>query len=428
MPVFYPTYRTGTSQDLMTVISRAAALRAEKTGLKLPDKNTRNRIWMEPSLNLAGLLLWRLVECLPARWVFKGHEVFFKVLASPLACPYDDGPKLVAARELARRVHKESGVRPALVALISHGPMVGELANMNFELVRHAMWALSALRDGRGRPRLLVAVDAFALDTFSLPVEAVYAGFMGNYHLGFDRLTLGRSKMSRRLLRRTAWYHTPFRLGRFLRDGGEMGMALGGGVPTTSRVLYAVKEWIGDRIKASPMRSKPAEVIEKLEQYPGFRRVLEESSLAGIPSVWRRMEAWVIAAMAWPGASGAIPAETGKLEERSLGILTHCLEALGFSPPKIAQALDEFAEELSRETPWRARFFRLLAGRVLKAGRPLVFVPIVHRSSGAAIDVGTAWAWTGLEGGRVLARSAEGADWEGSVQGFAKQFVSRNYW
>jgi hypothetical protein len=116
-------------------------------------------------------------------------------------------------------------------------------------------------------------------------------------------------------------------------------------------------------------------------------------------------------------------AESGKMTEGAKAVLARCLAALGLNEDSTAAALAELPEELVRETPYRARFFRILAGRVLKAGRPIVFVPIAHRISPRwGIETRAAWAWAGGSAQKVRAYLPGGQAWQGSPDDFAALF------
>ena len=54
---------------------------------------------------------------------------------------------------------------------------MGDLAHLNIELARRSMLDLRKVRGRPCRPRMVVAVDPFALDTLSLLEEGFYAGY-----------------------------------------------------------------------------------------------------------------------------------------------------------------------------------------------------------------------------------------------------------
>lgn len=433
----YPAATTGTSEDLMSIIIRASELEMARSGEILPGKFETARPWLEPPLILAGILASGLMELAPSEWVLRFHDGVFSALASPRRYPFDSSsPALARAGELLRRLEAESGRRPALLALISHAPVTGEMAHFNFELVRHAMLALRALRGRPCRPRLVVAVDPFALDTIPLYQEGLYAGCMGHYHMGLDRMFLGRGLLSRFLLRWASWDRMPWRLLRELGSGRELGMVLAGGVPGTARALYALREWVGRQRRSSPWRSRPSEILRRLRGFPDYARFEAEGphgpGLRGRP--WRMIEAWAMSAVtgAFTRQDGTEEscARSGRLTGEARSVLGRCLEALGLDPARREAAMESLSDELSRETPYRARFLEILAGRCLKKGRPLVLLPVVHRVEGPGIELREAWAWKELSGGRLRARSAAQAadtDWEGTVEEFAVCFGKANF-
>lgn len=432
MAYAYPTIKTGTSQDLLSIVTRAYEAHVERLQLALPVKPQSRRLWLEPPFVLLGRAAAAALELVPADAALRLLDKTYAGLAAPRRYVYDAAaPELSRARALVSRVEREAGRPAALVALISHPPVMGELAHLNFELVRQASLALRQLRGRPCRPRLVAAVDPFALDTVSLPEEGLYAGFMGNYHLGFDRLALARPRLSRLLLRRAAWDRMALRLLRLLAGGGEAGLVLAGGVPSTTRTLYAAREWTGRLRAQSPLRARPAEVLARLRRDPAFRRFEAQGphGAALSRSAWRLAEAWTMAALAAVyGFSGQSCSDSGRVSAEAEGPLRSLAGAFGLDAARTGAALGELKDELARETPYRARFFRALAGRVLRR-RPVVLLPVVHRLEPLGVAFGEAWAWTGRDGARLRAISAgPGAEeFSGSADEFARMFVSSTF-
>ena len=427
-----PMRRTGTSEDFMAIIVRAEALRYERQKAVVPHKTTLQRLLLEVPCNIAGLIFSRFLEALPAERLARLHQKVFSGLASPKSYPFDDkSAALESSRELFRRVEKETGKKPAVLALVSHPPVLGDMAHLNFELMRHSLLAMRELGGASCRPRLVVAVDPFALDTASMPLEGIYAGVMGNYHIGIDRMALERGTASRALVRSAAWHRMAYRLFGILRRGGAVGMVLSGGVPQTTRVLYAAKEWLASQRAQSALKSRPSEVLKSLRGKPGF--ALYGKYAGDARGAWRALEAYLACALTGimeDGGQEHSAADTGRLNEEAKAGAKDCLEALGFGAKQVQLALELLAEELARETPYRARFFRLLAGRVLKSGTPLVIVPVAHRiEGGLGVEIKPAWAWLGMQEGVVRAREAgaKGPDWQGSPEAFAVRFVRENF-
>jgi hypothetical protein len=431
----YPTHKTGTAQDLMSVITRAYEIHLARSRTSLPAKSNWQRALIEPPFILFGLFASGLLSLLPAQWVLAGHAKLFETLASPHRYAFNAAdPVLERARALSETVAAQAGQAPALLSLVSHAPVLGDLAHLNFSLVRHAMLALRAVRDRACRPRLLVAVDFFALDAIPLWQEGIYEGFMGHYHLGFDRMALSRGALARGLLAHAAWQRTPYRLLRSLEQGKEIGLVLAGGVPSTTRILYAAREWLSELRRRSPLRRRPAEVLQRLRaeaEFARFARVVPVGAKLSA-NAWRMAEAWAMASLAGvfgeSQSAGQSGAEAGVLTEEARACFTRCLSAFGFSKLESEEAIEELPEELARETPYRARFFRVLASRVLKSGRPIVFIPIAHRlKPHLRIDVHEAWAWRGYSKGKVRAILPGGNAWEGSPEAFAELFGRANF-
>lgn len=415
----YPLAKTGTSQDLMTIVARACERRIAREGRELPAKSGLERAVLEAPFNAVGMALRLAVALLPTDMSVAFHDWLFKRLAAPYGYAFDAAsPELARARSLAAEMERASRKAPALVALISHPPVYGELAHMNFELVRQAVLALRQVRGRPCRPRLVVAVDFFALDTVSVPVEGLYAGFMGLYHLGLDRLAVGRAWLSSIFVGETHWHRLMHRLLRRLRSGGEVGLVLSGGVPQTTRVLYTTREWAAALRRRAPRRSRPGEVLQALRAHEAYRRFEADGEIV-LASTWRRLEAWAMAAVA------EVSAEHGKLQPEAREVLLSCAGALGMPPAEAGAAVDELSRELARETPYRPRFFRVLASRLLRC-RDVVFVPVRHTMQPLSVRLGEAWAWKAGRG-TLEALRADGRRWSGSPDDFARLFVGENF-
>lgn len=420
MAYTYPAPRTGTAQDLLRVVTRAYELELARTGTVLPEKSEASRRWIEPAFRGLGVAIAGVMELVPADWTVAFHDWLFTTLAAPRAYPFDPrSPVMVRARALAARLEAETGKAPALVALISHPPVLGDLAHLNFELVRHATLALRAVRGRPCRPRLVVAIDPFALDSTSIIEEGVYAGYMGSFHVGIDRLALGRGHPGPALTPRASWTAMPMRLFATLSGGGEVGMVLSGGIPTTGRVLYGVREWARAARRASPLRTDPAAVEAALDADASYRR-FEKVAADHVPlprSVWRVLDAWLMAACA-----GLLPDE--KAEQAAAA----ALEALRVPGDLRAGLLADLARDLARETPSRRRLFRIFSGRVARR-RPLVMIPVTHSIEPLGVTEGEAWSWEWAGPGRVKARRADAPDLvvETAPEGFADRFVQENF-
>ncbi|MBI2385913.1 MAG: hypothetical protein HYV14_07855 [Elusimicrobia bacterium] len=416
----YPSARTGTAQDLMRVVTKAYELRLEEDKTVLPSKPELSRLLLEPVTRAAGMVLAGLMELAPADWTVSLHNRLFLLLSAGRDYPFHPGaPAVAAARALAARLEKESGLAPALLAAISHPPVMGDLAHLNFELVRHATMALREVRGRPCRPRLVVAIDPFALDTISVLEEGLYAGFMGSYHVGIDRLALGRGHPGPLMSPWTRWDRMPFRLFRSLAEGGEVGMVLSGGVPATGRVLYGVREWARRARAAGPLRADPVQALARLRADAAFAR-FEKTAVEHIPlprGPWRLLEAWLMTA-----AAGLLPGETAESVAR---VELECLRV-----PQAAREslLAELSSDMTRETPSRRRLFRLLAGRVARR-RPLLLIPVVHRTGPLGVSETEAWGatWIGKERVRVVRAGSPDRAEEMTAEELAERFTQEHF-
>ncbi|MDD5304413.1 MAG: hypothetical protein PHS14_15050 [Elusimicrobia bacterium] len=416
----YPSARTGTAQGLMRVVTKAYENRLDADGTVLPAKTEFQRRFIEPFSRAAGIIMGAVMELVPADWTVAFHNKVFLFLSGGHSYPFDAAsPAVVAARALAARLEKESGRAPALLAAISHPPVMGELAHLNIELVRRATLVLREVRGRPCRPRMVVAIDPFALDTISVLEEGLYAGYMGRFHLGLDRLALGRGHPGPLMSPQTRWDRMPLRLFRSLAEGHEVGMVLSGGVPSTGRVLYGVREWSRRSRAASPLHGDPARALARLRADASFAR-FETAAAEHIPlprGPWRLLEAWLMTA-----AAGLLPGETADSAARA--------ELACLSVPEASRAslLAELSSDMTRETPARRRLFRLLAGRVARR-RPLILIPVVHTAEPLGVTEREAWGvtWIGTDRVRVVRAGAPDRSQDMTAEELAERFTQENF-
>lgn len=415
----YPSPRTKTAQDLLRVVTLAAERELDARGESLPRKSEFARRWIEPLFRGFGIACALLMEIVPADWVVAFHDRLFAWLYAPHSYPFDaEAPEILGARSLVAELERRSGRAPALLALISHPPVMGELMHLNFALVRLAMLALRAARGRACRPRLVTATDPFALDALSIAEEGLYAGYMGTFHVGIDRLAHGRGHPGPSLTPSAAWSAMPRRLFRILGRGGEVGLVLSGGIPATGRVLYGAREWTRSVRAKSPLRARPAEVERSLRADPGFARFDESAAeLPRLPGAWRLVELWLMLA-----AAGLIPGSDARAAAQS------ALAAFDVPAAERPRLLEELRADLERETPSRRRLFRILAARVARR-RPVVLIPIVHGTQPLSVRAREAWGWEWAGRGRVRALRADapGDAVETTPEDFAGRFVAENF-
>jgi hypothetical protein len=419
MTYLYPSPRTRTAQDMLRVVTLAAERELAAGGENLPSKSEFARRWVEPFFRFVGIAVAGLMNAAPADWTVAFHDRLFAWLAAPHSYAFDAGaPEIARARALAADLERRSGRAPALLALISHPPVMGDLAHLNFSLVRLATLALRAVRGRPCRPRLVTATDPFALDTLSIAEEGLYAGYMGTFHIGIDRLALGRGHPGPALTPDAAWPRMPLRLFRFLSRGGEVGLVLSGGIPATGRVLYGAREWTRSARAKSPRRSRPVEVERALRADPGYAGFEKSAAeLPRLPGAWRSAELWMMLA-----AAGLIAGQGPK--DAAAAVLAALDVPAAERPPLLAQ----LAADLERETPSRRRLFRLLAGRVARL-RPVVLIPIVHGTQPLGVRVREAWSWEWDGVGRIRAARADAPERavETTPEEFAGRFVAENF-
>ena len=211
------------------ILARAQEARRNRVGISLPPKPMERRRWLEPPLIALGVLGAALLELVPAEFALKFQNYIFAALSGTGLCPFDpESPAILGAGELARRIEREHGVKPAFLALLSHAPVTNVPSPLNFELVRHALLGLRVARGAPCRPRFILAVDPFALDTIPLWLEAIYAGLLGRVHIGIDRMAFFRGDAARSLLRHASWERMALPFLSILEQGGEAGMVLAG--------------------------------------------------------------------------------------------------------------------------------------------------------------------------------------------------------
>lgn len=399
----------------MRVVTKAYEHLLDAEGVALPKKHELQRILLEPFARAAGMLLAGVFEVIPADRMVAFHNKLFSSLTGGRSYPFDPAlPAITGARALAARLEKDSGKAPALLAAISHPPVMGELAHLNIELVRHAVLALREVRGRPCRPRLVAAIDPFALDTLGVLEEGLYAGFMGTFHLGLDRLALGRGHLGPLMSPQTRWDRMPLRLLRTLSEGREVGMVLSGGIPATGHVLYGAREWARRAFSAGKIRD-----LSCLRADPVFAR-FEKEAAEQMPlprGGLRLLESWLMVS-----ASGLLPGAT--IESAAAAALA-CLKV-----PDEARAalLSDLASDMTRETPARRRLFRVLVGRVARR-RPLLILPVVHSTAPNGVTEREAWGVTrvGTDRVRVIRAGTPDRSEEMTSSELAERFTREHF-
>ncbi|MCX5787925.1 MAG: hypothetical protein NTX64_05365 [Elusimicrobia bacterium] len=424
---------TGRADDLIVILAKAESYRCARTGFALPHKAAARQAWIQPLGNVIGRALSFVLRVAPEAASAAMQEVVWRKIGAPCLPLDEDEPRLAEARRLVESLG--AAPLPALVCPFTHPPITGEWLHLNLELTRQALRALARFRPGGARPKVIVGVDPFALDTFGVLSEGVYAGLMSGLHLGFDRLSSHRRGWSRAILGFAGWERMGWRVLGWLGRGGALALPWGGGVPTTSRSLYSTREFVWSLRRARPSRRPPAQAMAVLAAgHPGFAD-FAESGLVGAgadKSAWKMMEAWLLAVVsgAWgpDRGDGALPsADRAALTPAARAAAEACARALGYDGAQAEASAEGLSRELARETPYRARLLRILARRVAGRGRPIVFIPLSHgRAPQPRISWGEPVAIVGCERETLRLARSDGRRESAAIDAFARGFVEKN--
>ena len=410
---------TGTSEDLLSILARGCAppgrvpagplLLAWEHSWVLAGKGLGAGFRAAPP-GLAGWLQDRL---------FLGMEGWREI-------SFEEGSP---ALEQAARLLERAARPPGLLCLLSHPPVREGDWDLNVELTRHAMKGLLRLRPA-GRPRVVNAVDGFALDMLRPYERGFYSGFMDSCHMGIDRLAGLRTPLGRVLLGSASWKSASSRISGVLRSGQELVMVLGGGVPSTGRIMYCAREFLHRLREERPgPKAAPGQVLERLERLSeGFARFKDAGEVGKTlqRSAWRLLEAWVLSILA---RRGAIPeAELGALSAEALTALALCARALGWSDEEAGRVLGTFAEEFASETSPRERFFRFLGRRAAARGAPVLLLPLTHgHEGGPRIRFGAPVLVTGASASGLTVVEAGGQARHIPYRDFSRSFVRSRF-
>lgn len=417
----------GTAEDLFALFARReyAAVGAP------PAKSAAARGWLEPAFQIFGRAIALAGEALPDRLSLRAQDALYKAIqgGGPEADqPFDPAqPALRDAAALIKEAERHTGKRPAVACLMAHAPVEKEWLHLNPLMFRHSLKGLVVARGGPCRPRLVNAVDAFALDMLDPVGEGAYTGYMTLAHLGFLRLTGARPSIGRALTGGAGWDGVATRILRVLNGGGELVMVLAGGVPPTARGFYALRESVGRLCRRSPSAGDPRGVIERLSAAaPSFAAFRADGEVGGFPSAWRLIEAWTLSlAMT---RSGRKALESGRLDAPAAAALVAVAAALRVAPADLVDARNALEAELARDTSFRERFLRVLACRVASAGRPVVLLPLAWGRHGAVkVAFGPPLALLPAPRGRALLLDASGKTVETGAGAWARVFVEGRF-
>jgi len=421
----------GRYEDILLLIARREGRLQDRV---LPSKPRLLHWIFEPFCHLVGLFCAWWAMLAPADWAMAVQDFVFRAAeGSRPDFPFEpESPALAETAALLKEAEARIGERPAVVCLLAHPPVDGDLLYLNLELFRHALRGVRRIRGYPCRPRLLNAVDVYALDMLAMYEEGIYTGFMSTAHLGFDRIPGQRKGPGRWIFSGKVWSSTVWRILRTLHRSRDFLMVPGGGVPVTARLFYCTRELAGRLCRESAAQGRRAADVRKalLDASPAFRQFLDSAAIGdGLKkNLWRCIEAWLVSLQtdkeAFLQARGGQPALAveNALEELCL--------ALGRSDAKAVR--EDFRREFRRETPYRERFFEMLAGRVVGRGTPVVLLPLGFGSpEDVRIGFGKPLALLSAEGRRaartieVLEAGAEPR--KRPLRDFCREFITSSF-
>jgi hypothetical protein len=375
-------------EDLMAQVVAADILRRSQAGETSVLRHTRaKRIWLEPWFNLLGLGIGQLLLMLPWALRWRADQ---KIVAALGARPAESCPSFTPAVlqliALTERLYRETGQWPAAMVFTSHPPTIGSLEWLRFEVARQGLRVANAFVEisqaghlYRAAPECFVAIDPFALDTVATPIAALYAGFMRRVYLAWDRQSGMQSVFQRfGVLARTGYAQIAFRLIKRLKRGAPVVIVLPGGLPQNARMLYAAREFVS----RLPVQTWP---------YP--KRVAQKK--------WMDVVAKPV--------DGVLPIATGVLPDATRRDLGQLLNEWGISTVEHARWLDQFAKEFQQDVPYRTRLFRMLLERLVRRGKPLIWIAVAHRTQAPHVQIALPWgAYRSGQGDLRIIHGAEG--------------------
>ena len=397
----------GMPEDLMETVIQGDRSRRQLLGQPPhPGYSLWKRIWIEPWFNLIGLAVGQWMVWLPwaLRWRMDQRIVTWMGARPPAESP-DFRSRCREFAAAARRLHRETGVWPAVFVFVSHAPTVGELEWLRFELEREGLQLANAIveeshtgRLYRPSPECFLAIDPFALDTISTVVAGLYAGFMHRIYLAWDRQSRTQSWLQRHaLLRGSGYQRIAQRLINRVNRGIPIVMVLPGGLPQNARLLYTAREFV----RALPVRRWPCAV--GLAQKKWMDILIRP-------------------------VNGQQPIEKGNIPEETGAALRALVGEWGFAEADQRRWLEAFAKEFRLEVPYRTRLFRVLFRRIAAKGKPLLWIAAAHRDHIPHINVSEPWgAYRDRGGGLQVIRGTAGpepvADIARVAEAFSKEFI-----
>ena len=362
-----------TPEDLInTVIAaddlwrKARGLPPTRAALALGRKSPPpERIFIEPIFNVLGFLWGQGMRLVPLS--LRRHFIQWVNCKMGGYSPAENPELPLRIKEtvqLARDIKQKTAQWPALLILTSHPDTEGPYHWLRFELLRQGLKIADAVVEAEkpgawfpSHPQCFLAIDPFALDTISVPAGAFYGAWVHRIYVAWDRQPSTQSWIQKHLLlRNTGYDRIAWRLLRTLKADIPVLMVLPGGLPYNARLLYAAREFVQrlpvERWKVAKRRAQK-ELMEIL--------MTPENDV-------------------WPADRGEIP--SGKRQA-----VLEAFTRWGLSVEQAGPALAELVEEFKLPVPHRARLFRVLKGRLIRKGKPLLVVRIDHHETPPYVQI-----------------------------------------
>ncbi len=354
------------AEDLIREVAKADKARRAALGTPPVIFDPDHRVRMQPFYNALGRLWGSLMTFVP--WSLRKPYVQFVIRKMGGHAP-EFNPQLQSridsTIQLARELERKTGEWPALLIATSHPETEGPDQWLRFEVMAQGVALANAVAEARipgkwfyAHPRCLLAIDPFALDSVSPLVGGVYAGWMHQIYLAYDRQSSSQSWLQRHFLLTGSSYKTiAWKLFRLLRSNTPVLMAYGGGLPYNARLLYGAREFV-HRLQVPHWK-----VSKRTAQLELIRILLKP-----VDHVW--------------------PADRGVLPSGTRTAVAEALARWGVSQDKVQETVMSFEAEFRLTVPYRERLLRALYSRLVRRGKPLIIVPISHNKKAQHIDIG----------------------------------------
>lgn len=380
-----------------------------------PSKRHWLRPFLGPVFKASGVFIGWFLSRLPEKASYRVHHFAWKKLAGPAFCPFDENSVHLKAAELLHRdLMRFDGREPAILCLNSHPAVTGLDYLLNFELLRQASLAVCRIRGRAMAPKVIAALDPFALQEQPWMLEDIYTGFMGMYHMGLNRMSVQGG---------TSYGTAGHRVIHFLKNRGELVMMIGGGVAETGRLLYSTREflWKMHRLSHIPLK-------ETLR--------LDDRGV----NAWRCLEGWVFTMLTRPAEAESSPEEKEAPQRHSqMGVIPPDVEESLVTlsrelsiPEKIFhRAFSRYKEEFARHTPYRERLFYNLMHRLVNRGTPIMLLTFAHKPHPApAVEMTNPLGLIPGEKGSARFLTYKGGrreEFSQLIDDFSRQFISERF-